>query len=106
MAAFKDFDVLIAEEAAKADEAPRFKLRGIEFVCVTKPSVPGLLKLSVAEGNLVESVNYIASMVRFNQRQKFLDILHEESDEEISADVLSAISEYLTESYGGRPTPA
>lgn len=106
MAAFKDFDLLIAEENTLRGEVPTFKLRGVEFRGVVKPSVAGLLKLSVAEGNLVTSVEYISTLIEYSQREQFLAMLREESDDEISADVLNAISEYLTEAYAARPTPA
>lgn len=106
MANFKDFDVLIAEEAAGADDAPRFQLKGVEFRGVIKPSAASMLKLVVAEGNLVASIEYIATMIRAEQRQQFRDLINDDGENAISMDILNQISQFLMEEYTGRPTEA
>lgn len=106
MATYKDFDVMIAEESELAGEAPVFKLRGVEFRGVARPTTAAMLKLAVSEGGLVSSIDYIASMVQFSQRQQFLDIVYDETAEGISVDVLNKVSEFLIEAYAGRPTEA
>lgn len=102
---YRDFDAILAEEAAAAeDKKPEFALGGEIWVC--RPGIPAweMAKFSAQERtSYAGTIEFLTSLLEGDDaKDEFMLLL--ESNSAITVDILNQVISFVMEQYGGRPT--